>query len=64
MATPLKARRLTADRISGSRLPLPKGWKEAAGLLRNRHDLQPLACQRDLRKQWNTRLKRLGLSSR
>jgi len=38
--------------------------KEAAGLLRNRHDFEPLACQRDLRKQWNTRLKRLGLSSR
>jgi len=44
-------------------LPLPRSWKLAAGLLKKHHRLHPLKCQKRLRGQWTTRLRKLNRST-
>lgn len=39
--------------------PLPESWKKAAGLLKGRKTPDPLAYQRSVRQEWETRMKKL-----
>ena len=45
-----------------ARILLPKGWVEAAGLLKGKKRVHPLRYQKQIRGVWEARLKKLAAS--
>lgn len=51
------ARIITLEELPTLRYPLPASWKKAAGMLRGRK-IDPVKYQRQIRAEWEKRLKR------
>lgn len=58
MANGAKAKILTPEQVEKLRYPLPKSLIRAAGLLRDK-PVDPVKWQRQIRNEWETRLKKL-----
>lgn len=57
--TKIKHNVLTAEDVKHLRYPLPESWKKAAGMLKGRKNLvDPVKYQRNIRQEWEVRLKR------
>jgi len=64
-----QARVITLEELRTMKRPLPKGWREAAGMLKGRkHIPDPVAYQKAIRKEWEDRfqkqLRLAGVSNR
>jgi len=58
-ATMQQARILTVEELKTWRRPLPKGWNEAAGMLKgDKRILDPVAYQKTIRKEWEDRFQK------
>lgn len=58
-ATLQQARILTVEELKTWRRPLPKGWREAAGMLKgNTSILDPVAYQKAVRQEWEDRFQK------
>lgn len=60
-ATTHQTRILTRTQVGQVRYALPKGWYDAAGILKNKKK-HPLRYQRTIRKEWGKRLKRIAIT--
>lgn len=51
------ARIITLEELPMLRYPLPASWKNAIGILKGKN-IDPVRYQREIRKEWDRRLKR------
>ena len=61
MTTITKARILTVDDVANHRIPLPEDWIKAAGVLKRKKGLHPLRYQRQIRREWDRRQRKLAV---
>ena len=54
-----QAKILSPEKLEKLRYSLPQSWIEAAGILK-RKKIDPLRYQRQIRKEWDERLKKLS----
>lgn len=59
MANNQQTKILSPEKITTLRIPLPQSWLRAAGILKKRK-INPLDYQRQIRKEWEKRLKKLS----
>ena len=52
-----QAKIITLDELRTMRYPLPASWKNAIGILKGKN-IDPVSYQREIRKEWDRRLKR------
>ncbi|MEW6610637.1 MAG: hypothetical protein AB1352_03390 [Patescibacteria group bacterium] len=58
-ATMSQAQILTVEELKTWRRPLPKGWKEAAGMLKGaKRIIDPVAYQKMIRQEWEDRFQK------
>jgi len=58
-ATMPQARILTIEDVKTWRKPLPKGWREAAGMLKGDKRIpDPVAYQKTIRREWEDRFQK------
>ena len=55
------AKILTKEDLKRYKQPLPQSWKKAAGLLKGKKVVDPVAYQRGVRAEWEKRLKKLSV---
>ena len=60
--TQQKEKIVKAEDLKNLRYPLPESWKKAAGILKGRK-INALKYQRQIRAEWEKRLKRLAVLS-
>ena len=58
-----RANVLTVGQLDEVRYPLPPGWTEAAGILKGK-TIDALRYQREVRRDWERRLKKLDAQLR
>jgi len=59
MANNQQTKILSPEKITTLRIPLSQNWLKAAGILKKRR-INPLNYQRQIRKEWEKRLKKLS----
>ncbi len=57
--TAKQAKVLTPQELQHMRYPLPRSWTKAAGILKGKRQINPLTYQKEIRKEWDSRLKKL-----
>ena len=60
MANTQQTKIITPSELEKLRRPLPRSWIDAAGILKGRKRIAPLRYQRQIRKEWDRRLKELA----
>lgn len=58
MKTQTKAKVITLKELARLRYPLPESWKRAAGMLKGRKGVDALKYQKEVRDEWEKRIKR------
>lgn len=54
-----QAKILTVEELEHHRIRLPESWTRAAGLLKGKKRINGLTYQKQVRKEWDKRLKKL-----
>ena len=60
MANTQQAKIITPKELEKLRRPLPRIWVVAAGILKGRKRIDALRYQRQIRKEWDRRLRKLA----
>lgn len=53
-----RAKIINTEEVKTLRYPLPRGWREAMGILKGKKILDPLRYQHKIRREWEQRLKK------
>jgi hypothetical protein len=54
-----KAKVITLQEVDRLRYPIPSGWDKAAGILKGKKRIDPVAYQKKIRREWEERFGRL-----
>ena len=58
MTNNTRAKILSPEKLATLRQSLPRGWLEVAGILKGKRQVNPLRYQKQIRKEWDKRLKK------
>lgn len=53
-----RAKIITTKELEHITYSVPKGWYKAAGILSGKKHIDPLCYQKEIRKEWKSRLKK------